>query len=200
MPRSLASLTIFPNKIWTLIIKIKPAKEEEKKRELWQRLDSAPTNPLTPKYEDVGVSKTQIVQLTHLAGVLCFPSQYRTNLTFWFHDSDLVWMILLTQPLVAINVGSTNMIYAARVAGAIDYWSKSYLEKIDVQLISINQVTRISVGARQASNPNCRQIMGTQSPSRVFVTLFHSFRHIFTRLTWNKFCQMTPNEMTFKIG
>ena len=54
--------------------------------------DSAPTNPLTPKYEDVGVSKTQIVQLTHLAGVLCFPSQYR---------------------LVAINVGSTNMIYNA---------------------------------------------------------------------------------------
>ena len=88
----LASLTIFPNKIWTLIIKIKPAKEEEKKRELWQRLDSAPTNPLTPKYEDVGVSKTQIVQLTHLACVLCFPSQYR---------------------LVAINVGSTNMIYNA---------------------------------------------------------------------------------------
>ena len=179
MPGCLVSLTIFPKTIWTLIIKIKPAKEEEKKRELWQRLDSAPTNPLTPKYEDVGVSKTQIVQLTHLAGVLCFLSQYR---------------------LVDINVGSTNMIYTARLAGAIVNWSKSYLEKIDVQLISINQVTRISVGARQASNPNCRQIMGTQSPSRVFVTLFHSFGHIFTRLTWNKFCQMTPNEMTFKIG
>ena len=58
--------------------------------------DSAPTNPLTPKYEDVGVSKTQIVQLTHLAGVLCFTSQYRTN----------AWLLLI------------NMIYAARVAGA----------------------------------------------------------------------------------
>ena len=86
--RCLASLTIFLKTIWTLINKDKASKGRgEETRTVTTVSDSAPTNPLTPKYEDVGVSKTQIVQLTYLAGVF----RHSIVLTWHFDFMTQIW-------------------------------------------------------------------------------------------------------------